>query len=451
MVDFQKAFLNSWNILLKDKKIVIPYLMFIVTFILFGAILLQVTGIYPFFKEYKAHYDNYIEESYDLEKIKEGSPREDFTAYLENNGFSFEKILTDFNLGNLALIILIAVFGFIILFYLSIMTNQISASAIKEGKIDLAKVAVSSLKLFLRYFAFNVIGFLIFFLPALIIMILAGLLILANETAGILVFILLIILYIVYLVIFGIRFYFSLPAMFLENKTAFGSYKESHAITKGNFLKTLFIFGIFYSASYLIGKIGTEPLSAAVRDSFFGGEMLKILINTIFVGVFIAAAAYLLTLLNLFLFNTYIEFKKMPRKSIEIQKPANNFRYAGFWIRFAAEILDLLIIGLPALLISVLLIFFVRIEILYYLVFILVIILSIYLDGKFGGTPGKLILGLRIVNSEGKYIGIPTASLRYIGKILSYTIIGIGHLFIVWEPKKQALHDKVANSYVIRK
>ncbi len=310
MVNFQKAFLNSWNILLKDKRIVLPYLMFFVTFILFGAILFQVTGIYPFFKEYKAHYDNYVKESFDLEKFKEGSPREDFNTYLANNGFSFEKIFTGFNLGNLALIILIAVFGFIILLYLSVMTNQISASAIKEGKIDLAKVAVSSLKLFLRYFALNVIGFLIFLLPVLIIMILAGLLILASKIVGILVFILLIILYIVYLVIFGIRFFFSHPAMFLENKTAFGSYKESFVITKGNFLKTLFIFGIFYSAAYLIGMIGTEPLSVAIRDSFFGDYILKILINAFFVGVFIIAVAYLFTLFNLFYFNMYIEFKR---------------------------------------------------------------------------------------------------------------------------------------------
>ncbi len=141
----------------------------------------------------------------------------------------------------------------------------------------------------------------------------------------------------------------------------------------------------------------------------------------------------------------------MPRKSTKLQNPDVDFRYAGFWIRFIATILDILIIWLPAVLIGILLTFFVRIEILSSLVFILVIILYIYLDGKYGGTPGKLILGLKIVNSEGKYIGIPTAALRYIGKVLSSMIIGIGHLFIVWEPKKQALHDKVANSYVIRK
>ena len=73
-----------------------------------------------------------------------------------------------------------------------------------------------------------------------------------------------------------------------------------------------------------------------------------------------------------------------------------------------------------------------------------------YLDGIKGGTPGKLILGMRIVNEEGNYIGIPMAILRYIGKLLSGVILGMGYLMIAFTDKKQGLHDKIAKTFVVK-
>ena len=71
------------------------------------------------------------------------------------------------------------------------------------------------------------------------------------------------------------------------------------------------------------------------------------------------------------------------------------------------------------------------------------------MEGIHGGTPGKLILGLRIVNEKGKFIGIPNAILRYVSQMLSAIIFGIGYLMIAWDKKKQGLHDKIANMYVV--
>lgn len=36
-----------------------------------------------------------------------------------------------------------------------------------------------------------------------------------------------------------------------------------------------------------------------------------------------------------------------------------------------------------------------------------------------------------------------------IGKFLSAIILGIGYLMVIWNPKKQALHDKIAKTYVV--
>jgi len=126
-------------------------------------------------------------------------------------------------------------------------------------------------------------------------------------------------------------------------------------------------------------------------------------------------------------------------------------QYAGFWIRFLAYILDGLILGIPTIIVSLVLVLVTKIPSLQYLVSLVMIVVIVYMDGTLGGTPGKLILGLRIVNEQGKYIGVPMAILRYIGRILSAIILWIGFLMIVWDPKKQGLHDKIAKTYVVKK
>lgn len=66
-------------------------------------------------------------------------------------------------------------------------------------------------------------------------------------------------------------------------------------------------------------------------------------------------------------------------------------------------------------------------------------------------TPGKFILGLRIVDANGKNITPLGAILRYLGYIVSGIVIGIGFLWIGFDKKKQGWHDKIAKTYVIHK
>lgn len=128
----------------------------------------------------------------------------------------------------------------------------------------------------------------------------------------------------------------------------------------------------------------------------------------------------------------------------------SNPTYRGFWIRLLAAILDSIIIGVPAGLIQFGLILGTGIKSLGYIVQLAAVVLIIYLDGIKGGTPGKLILGMRIVNEKGEFIGIPMAILRYIGKILSGIILGIGYFMIGFTSKKQGLHDMIAKTYVVK-
>lgn len=71
-----------------------------------------------------------------------------------------------------------------------------------------------------------------------------------------------------------------------------------------------------------------------------------------------------------------------------------------------------------------------------------------------GATPGKLILGLRVKTSMGKKVGFGRALLReLVGKWISLLIsplFGISYLWMLWDKKKQTIHDKIANTIVVR-
>ncbi len=105
-------------------------------------------------------------------------------------------------------------------------------------------------------------------------------------------------------------------------------------------------------------------------------------------------------------------------------------RYAGFWIRFVAFLIDgifesvLPIIGLIA---------------------------NIYLTGMKGYSIGKKVLGLKVIKEDGSCpIGIVNAIIRdIVGKFISVIIFGIGYLIIGFNPKKQGLHDMIAKTYVV--
>ena len=65
-------------------------------------------------------------------------------------------------------------------------------------------------------------------------------------------------------------------------------------------------------------------------------------------------------------------------------------------------------------------------------------------------TVGKRILGLRVTDLEGRRISFLRASGRYFAKILSGMILLLGFVMAGFTEKKQALHDFLAGSLVMR-
>lgn len=79
-----------------------------------------------------------------------------------------------------------------------------------------------------------------------------------------------------------------------------------------------------------------------------------------------------------------------------------------------------------------------------------VLFYDVYCTTRFGGTPGKLITGLRITDMEGYNLSVKKSLFRYtIGYAFSFLLFAAGFWAIIKDPLKQGWHDKATGSKVI--
>lgn len=73
------------------------------------------------------------------------------------------------------------------------------------------------------------------------------------------------------------------------------------------------------------------------------------------------------------------------------------------------------------------------------------------LTGVLGATPGKWVLGMRVIDWDGRPIGIFRSSIRALGKLISLVpFCGFGFLLAGFNASKLAFHDFVAETRVVR-
>lgn len=65
-------------------------------------------------------------------------------------------------------------------------------------------------------------------------------------------------------------------------------------------------------------------------------------------------------------------------------------------------------------------------------------------------TIGKKLLGIRVTDEAGNRIGFGRANGRYWSKIVSTLILCIGYIMVAFTEKKQGLHDKIAGTLVLK-
>lgn len=143
---------------------------------------------------------------------------------------------------------------------------------------------------------------------------------------------------------------------------------------------------------------------------------------------------------------------------------SENRVYAGFFVRLAAFLLDMLIVNVLLTVIKVP-VWFVQLavgdvflfkpllfsynvfDILYYLLTVAYFILATYFSGN---TLGKYLMKIKVVSTDGQKMNFMSVLIREtVGRYLSALIIYIGYMMAGWDTKKQGLHDRIADTYVI--
>lgn len=70
--------------------------------------------------------------------------------------------------------------------------------------------------------------------------------------------------------------------------------------------------------------------------------------------------------------------------------------------------------------------------------------------GPRGQTIGKRVMGIRVIGFDtGGPIGYGRALVRWFGRILSGVALGLGYLWMLWQPEKQCWHDSLAVDVVV--
>jgi len=129
--------------------------------------------------------------------------------------------------------------------------------------------------------------------------------------------------------------------------------------------------------------------------------------------------------------------------------------YAGFWIRLLALIIDGIIIGIISKILHVngYNYSFGHMSANYSMQGWSFLLNIAYFAGFWiwqSATPGKMVLGLKIVDEQNKNISVAQTFIRYFSMILSAIPFMIGFIWVAFNPKKQGWHDLLAKTYVIK-
>ena len=144
----------------------------------------------------------------------------------------------------------------------------------------------------------------------------------------------------------------------------------------------------------------------------------------------------------------------------------SQINYAGFWLRVGASIIDAVILLIINILVG--LFFSLLLNFLYsshlisvgrlFILFMPILYLipfwfysSLFESSSHQATLGKMAVGIKVTDLSGNRISFARATGRFFSRFISVVIIFIGFIMVAFTEKKQALHDIIAGTLVVKK
>lgn len=175
-----------------------------------------------------------------------------------------------------------------------------------------------------------------------------------------------------------------------------------------------------------------------------------------------------------------------------LESPVQNWRYAGFWIRAGATLIDLLVYS-PFIALSFYNLFTIKNFSLQLFLIVIQMAYKPIMEYTYGGTLGKMAVKIKVVGGQTEKLSLSQSIIRYspwlisdlisiysaillfnnitfldatdfesigrledekisnLGNILGFFFFFISCIVVAFNQRKQGLHDKIANTYCVYK
>ncbi len=132
-------------------------------------------------------------------------------------------------------------------------------------------------------------------------------------------------------------------------------------------------------------------------------------------------------------------------------------QYAGFWIRFVAWLVDAVIVSIGLTILGSITGIGSNVPVNgfdgsgFFLNVVGNWLYVAFMDSSANqGTLGKMLLNIKVTDLQGTRISFGRATGRYFAKFISALLLMVGFMMAGWTKKKQALHDMIVGTLVVR-
>jgi uncharacterized RDD family membrane protein YckC len=129
--------------------------------------------------------------------------------------------------------------------------------------------------------------------------------------------------------------------------------------------------------------------------------------------------------------------------------PAITLPRAGFWIRMAALLLDVVIVAMVCSFVQDFLSFGPHMRVRADFLPALALYGAVMWKLR-GSTVGGIVCGLKVVRLDDRPLDWGTAIVRALGCFLSLMVCGLGFIWVAFDSQRQSWHDKIAGTTVVR-